>query len=288
MLVTPTKLALLLSYDGTSYRGWTGIRDTEVRPALSRVLCAGDSLPLVEAASRTDAGVHARGQVATVNVEWALSDRELPQVIYSINQLLPDAICVRDAALVQASSFDVRANLGKEYRYALSTAPCRDPLRRLHEWQLPSRREAPRWDVLAVKHAARLLVGTHSFGAFGNTPRGAERKVEVDPRCTLRMLQLRQLGPTEFEFRMRGDRFLYKMVRNLVGALVKVGHGELHAEELAQALEDGQFKRSRSVPLTAPAHGLVLHRVLYESSPFRVDGELHPRKLLRPRRTYVP
>lgn len=261
------RMALLVSYDGTSFRGWNDVRDTALRPALHRVMGASEP-PLVEAASRTDAGVHARGQVCSFDVTRPLEEDGVPQLVYSLNQLLPDEIVVREGALVDASAFDVRANLGKEYRYGLSTAPCSDPLRRLHEWHLPPRRGAAAWDVHAVRSAARSLVGSHSFGAFGNTPRGAERKLEVDARCSLRMLQVRQLGPTSFQFRLRGDRFLYKMCRNLVGALVKVGSGELHADELAAALAAGRFERSRSVPLTAPAHGLVLHEVLYEETPF--------------------
>lgn len=264
MVTDTTKLAFLLSYDGTSHRGWTDLRDAVLRPALGRVL-GGGTQPLVEAASRTDAGVHARGQVCSVELAGPLEPERMPQLVYSLNQLLPDTLCVREAVRVD-TSFDVRSNVGKEYHYAFSTAVCRDPLRRLHEWHLPPRRGAQPWNAQAARDAARLLVGTHSFAAFGNTPRGMERRDEVDPRCSLRMLQLRQLGPTSYQFRLRGDRFLYKMCRNLVGALVKVGSGELQADELLHALEIGRFERSR--PLTAPAHGLVLHRVLYEHAPF--------------------
>lgn len=269
------RLALLLSYDGTPWKGWTDVRDAALRPALARVLFRAPPLPLVEAASRTDAGVHARGQVATVDL--CQSDGvdaealDLPQLTYSLNQLLPASVCIRAAQLV-SDDFDVRSTRGKEYRYTLSTAACRDPLRRLYEWQLPPRRGAACWDAGAAVDAARLLCGTNSFAAFGNTPRGAERKREVDPVCTLRMVNCRQLGPTTYQFRLRGDRFLYKMARNCVGALVRVGTGELDASELAWALEYGRFERSRSVPLTAPAQGLVLHNVMYSSDAVLFAG----------------
>ena len=105
--------------------------------------------------------------------------------------------------------------------------------------------------------------------------------MQIDPICTLREVTLRRAEATtgtglycadSWVFTVRGDRFLYKMVRNVVGALVKVGTGELAAEEVLEALETGAFRRSASVPLTAPAHGLELTRVEYandhEHDPF--------------------
>ena len=126
---------------------------------------------MVTAASRTDAGVHARGQVCSVDLTQPLDAGTVPQLVYSLNQLLPDTVFVREGVIV-ASEFDVRASLGKEYQYALNTAVGRDPLRRLHEWQLPPRRGAPRWDVAAAKRAAGLLRGTHSFGARSGSRAG--------------------------------------------------------------------------------------------------------------------
>ena len=205
------RLVLLLSYDGTGFRGWTDVRDSALRPALRRVMGAAE-LPMVEAASRTDAGVHALGQVCSIQLEK--EPVELNQLMYSLNQLLPDDVCVRNGAFA-ASTFDVRANVAKEYRYTLSTARVRDPLRRLYEWHYPSRHSGPAWNVEAARKAARTIVGTHSFSAFGNTPRGAERHAIIDPVCTIEQLELCRLGKTTFQFRLRGDRFLYKMCRNV-------------------------------------------------------------------------
>ena len=125
------------------------------------------------------------------------------------------------------------------------------------------------------------LCGTHSFAAFGNRPRGGERNVEVDPICTLSELRLEEAASGDgfevddssglWRFTVRGDRFLYKQVRNMVGALVKVGYGELSTEEVLEARETGTFARGDSIPLTAPAHGLTLQRVEYESDPFAMD-----------------
>ena len=267
-MVALLRVALVTAYDGTPYRGWADVRDIALRPALERVL--GQPVR-VEAASRTDAGVHARGQVCAFDVERAgMSPDELAQLQYSLNQLLPPELSVRHTALMP-SSFDPRSNLGKEYRYALSIgAGARDPLQRLYEWQVPARRGAPAWDAEAAAAAARALEGTHSFGALANTPRGSERKKVVDPVCTLSSVRLHRTGRTRLSVRLTGSRFLYKMARNSVGAIVRVGSGELSLEELQHALREGAFERSRSVPLTAPAHGLVLHRVDFppEEGPF--------------------
>ena len=267
-MVALLRVALVTAYDGTPFRGWADVRDVALRPALERVL--GQPIR-VEAASRTDAGVHARGQVCAFDVERAgMSPDELAQLQYSLNQLLPPELSVRHTALMP-SSFDPRSNLGKEYRYALSIgAGARDPLQRLYEWQVPARRGAPAWDAEAAEAAARALEGTHSFGALANTPRGSERTKVVDPVCTLSRVRLHRTGRTRLSVRLTGSRFLYKMARNSVGAIVRVGSGELSLEELQHALRDGAFERSRSVPLTAPAHGLVLHRVNFppEKGPF--------------------
>ena len=269
------KVALLISYDGTGFRGWTDVRDAAVRPTLSRLL---QHELLLEAASRTDAGVHARGNVATFSTA---AGRDLSQLTYSLNQLLPSEICVQCAAWVD-TTFDVRNNRGKEYRYVVKfCGAARDPLQRLYEWQLPPRRGRPEWDGAAAARAAAMMRGHHSFGAFGNTPRGKERLAPVDVACHLQMIQLRQVAGNAVMFRLRGDRFLYKMVRNIVGALVRVGLGELGEEEVADALARGAFERSMSVPLTAPAHGLVLHKVLYPKGEGPFDYDPQDGQLLR-------
>ena len=254
------RLALCVSYDGTPFRGWTDIRDAVLRPNLAKIL---QHEVLIDAASRTDAGVHAAAQVCSLPIERALGRAEVSQLCYSLNQLLPPEVAVRKARCVDAS-FDVRSNVGKEYRYKLSTAAVRDPLSRLYAWHVPPRRGRPRWNAAAAADAALRLRGTHSFGAFGNTPRGPTRKVEVSPVCSVRELSLVRGAPDgSLEFRVVADRFLYKMARNLVGSLVLVGAGELSADDVAHALESGQFARGKSLPITAPAHGLVLQRVMY-------------------------
>jgi tRNA pseudouridine38-40 synthase len=266
------RLALLTSYDGTPYRGWTDVRDSSLRPALGRVL-GGIAEPLLEAASRTDAGVHALGNVATLTLDGEVNAaHNVGQLQYSLNQLLPPEVAVRRVARV-AESFDVRSNVGKTYVYKFSTSDCRDPLSRLYEWHVPQRRGQPLWNSERAAYLAERLCGTHSFSAFANTPRGRERHSSIDPVCTLHELSLAPTSEVDsrWAFTVRGDRFLYKMVRNLVGALVRVGAGDsLSSDEVLEALDRGVFARSASMPLTAPAHGLVLEHVHYEDgdAPF--------------------
>lgn len=262
---TAVRVSLLVSYDGTSFRGWNDIRDTALRPALQRILAA-DTPPLLDASSRTDAGVHALGQVCAFSTPESAT-LDMDQLAYSLNQLLPDAVAVRRANAV-ADGFDPRSNSGKEYRYRLRVdMEGRAPLSRLYEWQIFRRRAAPPWDAAAAAAAAALCEGEHEFLAFTNTRRGAERKTALDPRCTLSMVRLMPAGdPGVYELRIQGDRFLYKMARNLAGALVKVGDGSIEIDELKAALLEGRFRRGPSLPITAPAHGLTLQRVFFGAS----------------------
>ena len=136
--VVMMRLALQVAYDGTPYRGWTDLRDTALRPALAKVLGCDDT-PLLEAASRTDAGVHACGQVCSLALAETM-DVDTGQLAYSLNQLLPPEIAIRRAALV-GDDWSARANIGKTYIYRVCTRPgCRDPLTRLYEWHAPPRR----------------------------------------------------------------------------------------------------------------------------------------------------
>uniref|UniRef100_A0A7S0J8D0 tRNA pseudouridine synthase n=1 Tax=Calcidiscus leptoporus TaxID=127549 RepID=A0A7S0J8D0_9EUKA len=224
---------------------------------------------LLHAASRTDAGVHARGQVCIFD-HAGRREHDLSKLRYSMNQLLPEDTCVREAASVP-DSFDPRTNLGKEYIYRLNTSASRDPLRRLYEWHVPERR-GQQWDTDAVRRGAALLQSdtARDFSAFANMPRGAERTRRIDPFCTLRELRVVQTSSSLVSIHLSADRFLYKMARNMVGALVSVGFCELGVCELELALDSGRFSHTNSPGLTAPAQGLVLDRVFYgEDEPFK-------------------
>ena len=242
------RLKLTLEYDGTAYVGWqrqlNGKSVQEVvEHALSELLGAPIS---TFAAGRTDAGVHALGQVLAFD-----APRALPPTAYlrGLSALLPEDIAVVGATEVPADFDPRRDALGKRYRYLLCNRPVRSPLRRRTHWQL----FAP-VDVRAMDEAARPLLGTHDFSAF--------RAANCEALTTVRTLrELSILASDEVvQFELEGRAFLKHMVRNIVGTLVEVGRGRQPIPWVAEVL--ASCDRTRGGP-TAPPQGLVLVEVRY-------------------------
>ena len=229
----------VIAYDGTSYFGWQKTRSgpsiqEEMQKALAQI--TGESI-LPEAASRTDRGVHAEGQV----IQFALAKvMDLPKLHRGLNAALPNDI--RILQLVPCHFHPTLDARGKEYIYRLSTGPVQDPVNRLYAWHV----HTP-LDLAKMERAAQELIGTHNFTAFAN-------EEEKDPICTIESIDFR----AQLEIVIKGNRFLYKMVRNIVGALVYVGQGKLVS--LAEILRSQDRKKGG---VTAPAHGLHLHQVFY-------------------------
>jgi tRNA pseudouridine38-40 synthase len=214
-----------------------------VRDACARILGAPVKLT---GASRTDAGVHALRQVASLTTELALEPLKLAR---GLNALLPDAVRVMDAR-VAPTGFDARRSaLGKRYLYLIDRGHVAHPLLRRFAWH-------PRFplDVAAMRSALASLRGKHDFSAFCAAP-GRGRT----PTCTVRSVRLVSRGD-HLAVLLSADSFLHHMVRNIVGSLVEVGRGAQLPEWLAGLLAGRD--RTRSGP-TAPAQGLVLVRVLY-------------------------
>lgn len=230
----------ILSYDGTRYFGWqktsTGPSiQEEVEKALFR-LSKTRSCP--EAASRTDRGVHARGQVIQFALEKPMEPKRLQR---ALNALLP-----QDIRILETSQLEFHPTLdakSKEYHYHLSLEPAQDPTRRLYSWHFPHPLD---FEKIAI--ASRDLIGTHDFSSFCN-------EKEENPICSIESIEF------DGTFRIKGNRFLYKMVRNLVGTLVYIGCGKLPPDSIPQILALRDRKRAG---ITAPAHGLCLHQVFYE------------------------
>ncbi|MBU6382841.1 MAG: tRNA pseudouridine(38-40) synthase TruA [Verrucomicrobia bacterium] len=233
-------LKLIIAYDGTHYFGW---QKTKAGPSIQEELEKAiwqitRERALPEAASRTDRGVHAEGQV----VQFRLTQEWDPQKIKGgLNAVLPKDIRVKAAA--RQNFHPTLDAIGKEYRYQICLGEAQDPTRRLYSWHC----RYP-LDGDPIREAASRLVGTHDFTAFAN-----ER--EKDPICTLQSIEWNG----QF-FRIQGNRFLYKMVRNLVGTLVYVGCGKIGIESVGEILASKDRKRAG---VTAPAHGLYLHQVFY-------------------------
>jgi tRNA pseudouridine38-40 synthase len=238
----------VLEYDGAGFVGWQvqpGQRSVQgvLEDGVAR-LC-GEPVR-VTAAGRTDAGVHARGQVASLEAPRALP---LKAWTAGLNALLPgDVSCVR--AEEAPEGFDARRwARGKRYIYSILQTPVRSPLRRGRAWEI--RRPL---DVEAMIRAAPQLLGTHDFSAL--------RAADCPARTTvreLRRLQIARAGPL-LEIAVEATAFLKHMVRNIAGTLVEVGHARRAPDSLAALLEGRD--RSRAGP-TAPAHGLVLDEVFY-------------------------
>ena len=243
-------IRLVLAYDGTGFRGWAAQRDPEIRTIegeLTAVLTdvLEESVKL-RVAGRTDAGVHARGQVASFRSQRGLAPRALRAAING--RLAPEVVCLR-ADEVQAS-FDARfAASAREYRYRIDTAEVPDPFTSRFVWHRPGL-----LDVARMRSAARELVGEHDFTSFCRHPGPG--------RATVRDLQRLTVTSTRerVELGFRANAFLHQMVRALTGTLVLVGDGKLGPDDVARLLANRGRVGTGNL---APAHGLTLERVIY-------------------------
>lgn len=227
----------IIAYDGTPYFGWQKTQGPSIQEELEKALyqLTGETV-LPEAASRTDRGVHAKAQV----VQFALSE-EQPKLLSGLNALLPKTIRVLS---VRKRDFHPTLDaVGKEYHYQICQGLSQEPHLRLYSWHV----HHP-LDRALMERASQDLLGTHDFSAFAN-------EKEENPFCTLECVTFDGTF-----FRIRGNRFLYKMVRNLVGTLIYIGCGKLPADAIPSILAS---KKRRSAGVTAPAHGLCLHQVFY-------------------------
>ena len=239
---------LTLAYEGTDLHGW------QVQPeqvTVQGLLMAATERVLgqpvkITGASRTDAGVHALRQVASLSTSSAIAPVVLQR---ALNALLPAAVRVVDAREAPPG-FDARRwARGKRYAYLIDRGSPADPFRRRHVWHVPFR-----LDGAAMATALRAIRGKHDFSAFCAAA-GRDRT----PTCTIRsarVLTRRDL----LAVCISGDSFLHHMVRNIVGSLVEVGRGAQPPGWIAELLQGRD--RTRAGP-TAPAEGLVLVRVLY-------------------------
>ena len=244
------QLRLTVEYDGEAYQGWQlQPGGPTVQSVLEQALSTALREPVrVRGAGRTDAGVHARGQVAAVRVTQVPAD--LVKLQKSLNALTPDDVAVR-AIEVVGDDFDPRRHArSRAYEYRILNAPAPSPFWRRHAWHLPRA-----LDVDAMATAAALLVGEHDFAAF----RAADAEVV---RSTVRRAFVSRVD-REAEllvYRIEATAFLKHMVRNIVGTLVEVGSGARPANDLAAVIESRD--RGRAGP-TAPPHGLCLVAVRY-------------------------
>ncbi len=240
----------IIAYDGTEFRGFQrqaqGIRTVQavVEDALRNV---GWQERSIMAAGRTDAGVHARGQVIAFELAW---QHEATRLTQALNANLPSDVAVR-LTNVAPPGFHPRFSAKRRcYRYTLITSPVRDPLGERYAWRI-----WPEPKLDAMEAAAATLVGRWDFVAFGRAPIPDGHTVRQVFRAHWR--QEREV----LVFEIEADAFLYHMVRRLVAAMLDVGAGRLSAHDLQVLLEDPELRWEGQV---AAAQGLCLEAVSYD------------------------
>lgn len=245
-------IKLVVAYDGTAYLGWqktpTG---PSIEAALQAVLEQILQEPIqLQAASRTDAGVHARGQV--VNFITNKIRSSLNRLHISLNGLLPPDIAILSVDEETPTFHPTLDCIGKEYRYTISYGPTQLPQHRLYAWHYPHQ-----LDRTAMAEAAAILQGEHDYSAFCNVKKNETYEDYIREVKSITMMELPE---EQLQVIVQGNHFLYKMVRTLVGTLVYVGRGLISVDDVRTILE-GQDRTKAGV--TAPAHGLCLFRVKY-------------------------
>ena len=243
------RVKLIVAYDGTNYCGW------QVQPnglAVQEVLNRSLSELLKEdihtiGASRTDAGVHARGNVAVFDTESRMAGEK---IAFAVNTYLPEDIRAQGSREVSAEFHPRFTSTVKTYEYKILNRRFADPTRRLDSmfWY-------GRLDVEAMKEAAAHLAGTHDFRSFAASHGAAEN--------TVRNIYDIRLWKEEdmIHLRITGNGFLYNMVRIIAGTLIRVGRGFYEPEKVQELLE-GRVRTREAV--TAPPEGLFLIKIAYE------------------------
>jgi len=246
-------ICLKLSYDGTNFSGFQ--LQTDNIPTIQGVLEAAlrrlYKQPLrVFAAGRTDAGVHARGQVVTYRAPFFIPVEKLP---LAINSLLPPEIVVWGAEEVSPKFHPRYSASRKYYSYTIDRAPFPQVMERRYAWHYPYF-----LDVEAISKGGAWLTGRHDFSAFCAQGSKVSSTVRTIYRISVDNMADQQL----LRFTFEGDGFLYKMVRLMVGSLIRVGRGRLQPEDLGEALAGRQ---PRAAGPAAPPQGLCLEKVEYRS-----------------------
>jgi tRNA pseudouridine38-40 synthase len=251
---------LILAYDGTDFYGWQVQPDRltlqgTLAEAIERV--TGERV-LPQGSGRTDAGVHARAQVASFRLEAPIPPGNL---LRALNRRLPESVRVLNAETAPPHFHARHGARAKTYEYRIFRGEICPPWIGRYAWALPWPLDLPR-----MQDAARRVTGTHDFTSFAASD--PDRSVrQADPEEAEQQSAVRTIFTSDWReeppfwiYRVRGDGFLQHMVRNLVGTFVEVGRGQLEPEDVTRILE----ARSRSAAAaTAPARGLFLDSVEY-------------------------
>lgn len=242
-------LKLTLEYDGKRYLGWQRLGDSDktIQGKIEKVITqmTGETIEIV-GSGRTDAGAHARGQVANFKTNSQLS---LKEMLVFFNRYLPDDIVVKEMEEVP-ERFHARYNaLGKQYSYYVWNSPIPTAFERYHSFQV-----SQPLDIAKMEAACELLEGTHDFLGFSalkKSKKSTERRIDS--------IKISQDGEM-LHFTFVGNGFLYKMVRILMGTIIEIGAGNLPISIIEEVFTS---KTRSQAGETAPAQGLFLDEVYY-------------------------
>lgn len=245
---------LLIAYEGTSYNGWQiQSNATSIQAHIQKALAIAlkrESVTII-GSGRTDTGVHAVGQVAHFHFDNSV---DCDRLLFALNGLLPKDIRIYAIDEVPLDFHARYSAIGKEYHYHLHLNRVMNPCQRHYRWHY-----FKPLDLKLLKEGTNLFIGTHDFSSFANemnkesTPKNAVRTIYELNICE-------QEGGIRLEF--KGNGFLYRMVRNIVGTLVNIGSSKISIDEVKQIFSS---KDRSKASIAAPAHGLFLMKVEYPS-----------------------
>lgn len=245
---------LILQYEGTRYQGWQKQESTDntIQGRLEQLLFKMTKTKTqVHGSGRTDAGVHAFGQVANFHADTGLSCEE---ILAYMNQYLPEDIAVISVEEVP-ERFHSRLNaVGKTYVYRVLNTDIPHVFDRRYVYEYPEP-----LDIGAMRQAAAFLLGTHDFQAFTSAKKGKKSTVR-----TITDIRIERIGD-EVRLTYQGDGFLYHMVRILTGTLLEVGTGKRKPEDMSDIMDSRQREKAGTL---VPAKGLTLAAVWYHDRSF--------------------
>ena len=251
------RLCFITEFDGTDFAGFQSQENGRaVQDVLERALCElfKEKIRLT-GCSRTDAGVHARCHLSHADVPFVIPEDKFP---LAMNALLPDDVAVKRAFYAK-DDFSARFSIkGKRYIYRIYVSPTRDPFLGRFAYYCPV---MP--DVKAMEQAARAFAGEHDFRAF--CAAGGSQKTYVR---RLNEVSVRTSGedPLQIEIEVKGEAFLYNMVRIIAGTLLYAGQGKIPADSLSGIIEKGDRSLAGK---TLPAKGLTLEEVFFDEQAAR-------------------
>jgi tRNA pseudouridine38-40 synthase len=246
---------LTIQYDGTDFHGWQMQDDLRtVQGEMTKALSLIEGSPVVvQGSGRTDAGVHAEGQVASVKLQKDITPEKLRA---AINGNVGKDVRVMEVQVVDQDFHARYSALEKTYLYRTVNGPVISPF-----WLRYAHHEARALDLERMKDCAELFLGTHEWSAFSSAQSDSENKGRTITHLSVVERKDERAQSSMVEIAISADGFLRYMVRSIVGTLLAVGRGEINKQTVAQAIREGDRSLAGA---TAPAGGLTLLSVRYE------------------------